>query len=390
VKRLVTAAVLAIALAVTSGCGFHGVYSLPLPGAAGTGSHTYTVKVQFADVLDLVPYSAVKVNGATVGHVRSIKVEDRHALVSCQIRNEVHLPANAIASVQQTSVLGEKFVEIEPPVEVAPAGRLHDGSVIPLERTDTDASVEEVLGALSLLLDGGGVGKLQTISHELSTAMKGREGVTRDLLVRLNGFVSGLDRQKGSIISALEGLDRLARAVRGQESSLVQALEDMPGALRILADDRAELTKMLTSLRHFGDVAADVVTRAHEDLVGNLRDLRPTLARLAKVGETIPEVLTVLITDPTADSVEQEYFGDYGNLALTMDVSAKSLLNTFGPLAGLPGPTGREKQAKPRVEKKVDDAVGGLGDLPALPDLGPVTRWAPGTTFEDLMLGALS
>jgi phospholipid/cholesterol/gamma-HCH transport system substrate-binding protein len=384
--RAVAAAGLTCALA--TGCGFDGVYSLPLPGAAGNSSDTYVVDVQLADVLDLVPYSAVKVNGATVGHVRDITVEGRHALVSCQIRDEVRLPANAIASVQQTSVLGEKFVEIEPPVEGAPTGRLQDGSVIPLERTDTDASVEEVLGALSLLLDGGGVGKLQTISHELSTAMKGREGVTRDLLVRLNGFVAGLDRQKGSIISALEGLDRLARAVRGQESSLVQALEDMPAALRILSDDREELTTMLTSLRRFGDVAADVVTRAHDDLVGNLRDLRPTLSRLAEVGETIPEVLTVLITYPTADSVEQEYFGDYGNLALTMDVSAKSLLNTFGPFAGLPDPTGTAG-SRPRVKEKAEDA-GGLGMLPALPDLSPVTRRAPGSTFEDLMLGALS
>jgi phospholipid/cholesterol/gamma-HCH transport system substrate-binding protein len=350
--RMLAAAALAIGLA--TGCGFDGVYSLPLPGAAGNSGDTYVVDVQLADVLDLVPYSAVKVNGATVGHVRSIEVEGRHALVSCQIRNEVKLPANAIARVQQTSVLGEKFVEIEPPVEVAPTGRLEDGSVIPLDRTDTDASVEEVLGALSLLLDGGGVGKLQTISHELTTAMKGREGVTRDLLVRLNGFVSGLDRQKGSILSALEGLDRLARAVRGQEAALVQALEDMPGALRILADDRQELTHMLSSLREFGDVAADVVTAAHDDLVGNLRDLRPTLARLAKVGETIPEVLTVLITYPTADSVEQEYFGDYGNLALTMDMSAKSLLNTFGrePTGGeAPPRAGRGRRCDGRTRR---------------------------------------
>lgn len=385
--RAALGTVLAVGLA--TGCGFHGVYSLPLPGAAGNSGDTYVVDVQLADVLDLVPYSAVKVNGATVGHVRSIEVEGRHALVSCQLRNEVHLPANAIARVQQTSVLGEKFVEIEPPTEVAAAGRLHDGSVIPLDRTDTDASVEEVLGALSLLLDGGGVGKLQTISHELSTAMKGREGVTRHLLVRLNGFVAGLDRQKGSIISALEGLDRLARAVHGQESSLVQALEDMPTALHILSDDRQELTTMLTSLRRFGDVASHVVTAAHDDLVGNLRDLRPTLARLAKVGDTIPYVLQSLITYPTADSVEHEYFGDYGNLALTMDVSAKSLLNTFGPLAGL---TDQVAQPTKRAgtKEKVKDTTDGLGGLPALPDLSPVTRWAKGTTFEDLMLGALS
>ena len=361
VLRTTSAGLAAILLA---GCGFHGVYSLPLPGAEGTGDHTYTVDVQLGDVLDLVPYSAVKVNGATVGHVAAIEVEDRHALVSCQLRDSVHLPANAIARVEQTSVLGEKFVELEPPALEKPTGRLHDGSVIPLSRTDTDATVEEVLGALSMLLNGGGVGQLATITNELSTAFHGRTDVSRDLLHRLDGFVAGLDDQKGTILHALDGLDRLARAVHSQEDSLVGAIEEMPGAVRILADDRKRLTRMLVSLQHFGDVAARVVTRSHADLVANLRHLRPTLDRLGRVGRQVPKILEAVLTYPTADSVEEEYFGDYGNLALTLDVSAKSLLQTFGP---------RTLRSLTRVATR--QRVTG----------GPT----PGTTLEDLLRGAL-
>ena len=111
----IAAALAAIVAVAVSGCGFHGVYSLPLPGAEANGAHTYTVGVQLADVLDLVPYSAVKVNNATVGHVSSIKVQGSHALVSCRLLDRVRLPANAVARVEQTSVLGEKFVQIEPP-----------------------------------------------------------------------------------------------------------------------------------------------------------------------------------------------------------------------------------------------------------------------------------
>src|SRR3954451_17437737 len=196
------------AAAVTSGCGFHGVYSLPLPGAAAKGGDTYTVKVQFEDVLDLVPYSAVKVNGATVGHVKTIAVEGRHAVVTCQLPRKVTLPANTVARVEQTSVLGEKFVELEPPKDERPVGKLADGDVVALPRTDTDATIEEVLGALSMLLNGGGVDQLHTITHELSVALNGRTQAARDLLLRLRGFVGGLDAQKRQIVSAMTGLDR--------------------------------------------------------------------------------------------------------------------------------------------------------------------------------------
>lgn len=359
------AAVLAAAAMtlVVGGCGFHGVYSLPLPGAVGTGSDTYSVKVQFADVLDLVPYSAVKVNGATVGHVAAIGVEGRHALVTCRLESKVRLPANAVARVGQTSVLGEKFVELEPPTDATPTGRLAAGAVIPLQRTDTDASVEEVLGALSMLLNGGGVGQLHTITHELSAALDGRIGATRDLLDNLHTFVAALDRQKSDLLHAIDGIDSLTHTVRLQESTLVAAIRDLPHAVRILADDRARLTTMLTSVRRLGAVATDVVRRSHADLGANLRTLRPTLDKLARVGREIPKTLQVIATYPTADSVENEYFGDYGNLALTIDVSAKSLLKTFGP-----------KLAR-RLDQRHPPTV---------------TRRPPGTTIRQLLLGALS
>ena len=42
--------------------GSNGIYSIPLPGGASLGSHPYQVTAQFANVVDLVPQSAVKVN----------------------------------------------------------------------------------------------------------------------------------------------------------------------------------------------------------------------------------------------------------------------------------------------------------------------------------------
>jgi len=60
--RLVLMAVVG-ALALT-GCDFS-VYSLPLPGGADLGDNPYKVKIEFRDVLDLVPQSAVKVDDVT-------------------------------------------------------------------------------------------------------------------------------------------------------------------------------------------------------------------------------------------------------------------------------------------------------------------------------------
>ncbi len=45
-----------------------------------------TVKVEFADVLDLVPQSTVKVNDVSVGKVTAIDLEGYQALVTMQLR----------------------------------------------------------------------------------------------------------------------------------------------------------------------------------------------------------------------------------------------------------------------------------------------------------------
>src|SRR6478609_3245541 len=102
------------------------VYKLPLPGGTDVGDDAITVSADFRDVLDLVPKTTVKVNDVSVGQVTDIELRDGHAVVTMDLRKDVELPANAIAEIRQTSLLGEKFVSLGPPTDVAPQGELAD------------------------------------------------------------------------------------------------------------------------------------------------------------------------------------------------------------------------------------------------------------------------
>src|SRR5262249_44307104 len=103
--RLRVAAAAVASSVLLAGCGFNGLYSAPLPGGANLGSHPYTVTVEFANVLDLVPQSSVKVNDVAVGKVESIKLQGWNALVKLKVNGKVQLPANAHAELLQTSLL---------------------------------------------------------------------------------------------------------------------------------------------------------------------------------------------------------------------------------------------------------------------------------------------
>ncbi|MFR9730869.1 MCE family protein [Saccharopolyspora sp. MS10] len=330
------------ALVLVSGCGFTGVSGLPLPGGADVGDHPYQVKVRFADVLDLVPNAGVRVNDVPVGRVSRIGLApgswDAEAVL--EVNRDVELPGNAIARLRQSSLLGEKYVELAAPPE-PPRGELINGDVIGLDRSGRNPEVEEVLGALSLLLNGGGVAQLQNITRELNAALEGREGDARDLLGNLDQLVAGLDAQRDDITRALDSVNRLAARLDEQRGNIDVALRDLEPGLKVLDDQRTQLVTMLRSLDELSGVATDVVNRSQDDLVHNLRALQPTLLQLQAAGDDLPKSFEILLTYPFTDGAVQGIRGDYTNLYIDADLNLTNILGNIGrsrqPLVQLPG-----------------------------------------------------
>jgi phospholipid/cholesterol/gamma-HCH transport system substrate-binding protein len=308
-----------------SGCGFKGLYSTSLPGGADLGDHPYTITATFADVLDLVPQSAVKVNDIAIGKVTAISLDGWSAKVTMSVNNSVKLPNNARALVSQTSLLGEKYVALLPPLGAADPTDLHQGSSIPLKDTRSAPEVEEVLGALSLLLNNGGVNQIQVIARELSSALKGNENSIRDLLDQLNIFVGTLDQQKGSIVAALQNIDTLAITLNKQKKIITDALDTFPQALAVLSQERGKLVTLLTSLSKLGSVATDVISSTQTELVQALRSLSPALEQLNAAGDNFPQALRIMGTFPFPLGTTRELVrGDYANLYayVNLDLSA--------------------------------------------------------------------
>jgi len=327
----------ASAMSVTTGIvltisltGCQGIYDLPLPGGAASGGDVYRVTAEFADVLDLVPQSSVKVNQVTVGTVEKIELNGWKARVTVRLPNSVRLPDNAVAELKQTSLLGEKYVQLEPPADVAPVGTLRDGDNIPLARTGRNTEVEEVLSALSLLLNGGGVAQLKVIETELSHALGGNETQIRDLVVQLNTFVGGLDKQKAEIVRAIDGIDALSAKIAARKSDLAAALEALPKGLKVLADQRKQLTQMLTALSNLGAVGTRVIGATKADTVANLQALAPVLGKLTSAGDSLPKSFQVLLTYPFPDEATKTIHGDYTNLFATADLDLRSVARNFG------------------------------------------------------------
>ncbi len=329
IKTLAKALLLPLAGSLLlSGCDFD-VYKLPLPGGTDVGDNPITVHVMFRDVLDLVPKSTVKVNDVSVGQVTDIELKGYTADVTLALRNDTDLPDNAEATIRQTSLLGEKFVSLAPPAQGS-TGTLGDGDVIGLDHTGRNPEVEEVLGALSLLLNGGGVAQLKTIAHELNLALEGREDSAKSVLDQIKTLMTQLDDNKADIVHAIDSLNSLAVSVHKQEGSIDAALEELPGALTSLDKQRGDLVKMLRALDRLGNVGVRVIKASKDSTIESIRQLDPVLTELANSGDDFVKSFNVFLTYPFVDEVvgrdpqvaRNLHMGDYTNLSIEMDISA--------------------------------------------------------------------
>ena len=322
--------VIALAVAAVSGCGalrgFRGANSLPLPGRVGVGPGSYTIQAQMPDVQNLKENSRVQFNDVLIGNVAKVERQGWHALVTMNIEPGAELPANATVTVGQTSLLGTLHVELATPPGGAAKGKLHNGSVIPLSSATAYPSTEQTLGALSLVLNGGGLGQLQDITQTLSTAFTGREKDLRSLITQLDKFTAYLNDQKDDIIAALDSLNNLVGQVAEQKPVLDKALKTIPGAITVLSDERGKIADSLRQLPGLGDLGADVLDATKENLIKELGDLGPVEKSLADSGLALTRGLDYL-TVPlfSKPPVAKWIRGDYGNISAVFDLTLSRL-----------------------------------------------------------------
>jgi phospholipid/cholesterol/gamma-HCH transport system substrate-binding protein len=331
-RKIAFAATFVAALLTLTGCNFDGLYGVTLPGGADLGTHPYTVHAEFADVLDLVPQSSVKVNDVLVGRVESISLNKQNwtAEVTMQVNGNVSLPANADANLEQSSLLGEKYVQLIAPPAGQGQGTLGDNATIPISRTNRDVAVEEVLGALSMVLNGGGVQQVQTIAKELNSATTGNEAQIRQLLSNVNKLTSDLNAHSADITEALDAVNRLSATLNTQQGQIANVITNIGPGLQVLNSQKDQLVGLLNAFSALSGVAVDTVHKSQADLVGDLKALTPTLQQLSAAGSNLPNALSLLLTFPFSDQAVQGIKGDYANLFANIDLNLQTVLQNLG------------------------------------------------------------
>ncbi len=328
-------AVLASSGVLLAGCQFSGLNSLPLPGTAGHGNGAYQVTVEMADVATLPQNSPVMIDDVTVGSVSGIQAEQRsdgsfYAAVKLALDSNVVLPANATASVAQTSLLGSLHVDLAAPKDKPATGRLANGSRIAESNTGRLPTTEEVFSALGVVVNKGNVGALEEITDETYQAVAGRQDQFVNLVPRLAELTAGLNRQVNDIISAVDGLNRFSAILANDKDNLGRALDTLPEALRVLNKNRDHIVDAFAALKKLATVTSRVLSKTKVDFAEDLKGLYAVVKALNDHRKNFVTSLQLLPTFPFPNfGIKQSVRGDYLNVFSTFDLTLRRFGETL-------------------------------------------------------------
>lgn len=315
-------------LVLATGCSTS-LEDVPLPGTDVSGE-TVTIDADFDEALNLATGASVKVNGVDSGRVQTVEARDFRARATMKVSIDAELREGATARLRYTTPLGELFVDVTNP---ASGPLLEDGDTLGLEATSTAPTVEDGLSQASLLVNGGGLGQLQTVTKELNAALGGREQVFRDLLRRTNEFLVAANGTTEDVDRALRGLAAVSVELRERQDVIDAAVRDLRPAAVVLREQTPNLTELLRQVERFAASADQLVGRTRTQILATLEELGPVLAEFASNKERYGESLDALIA--LAGSLSDIVPGDYLATALDLHLDGVGLPDLGDILEGL-------------------------------------------------------
>jgi virulence factor Mce-like protein len=252
------------------------------------------VTAEFLQAAALKTGNPISVAGIPVGKVTSMKLVGDHVEAGLQVRNDVALGADSKAIIKITTILGSRYLALEPhgngalpndTFDLAHTEVPYDLQEALADVTDTYEQVDTDRFAQSLAVLGKQLAGLPPIVpkamqnvYTLSKIMSERRDQLGTLLKSTDQVSTTLRRQQSNIGAMMnQGQDLISQFVARSATfhAMMQALTHLVESLTpILVDNRGDLDATLNDLRQLSDMLGQ-----HDDLLRSTLQSAPVALR---------------------------------------------------------------------------------------------------------------
>jgi phospholipid/cholesterol/gamma-HCH transport system substrate-binding protein len=255
-------------------------------------SPRYEVKAELSNADILLKDQDVRISGVQAGKVTDVVPESNGRVLVTMVIDRKYAPihADSTAKVRPFTLIGDKYVDIDPGSTSAPA--LPGGATIALNHTSIPVELEQVLA----ILDADTRAKENQLLTQGGTALAGRGETVSQILQRLPALERSLtatllvtDSKVQTIDHLLSSADSLLTSLAQHQARIESAVNASDQLLGALADDRDVITRTVTTADQSLATLARAIAGEGADgraLVANAPGLLDELRRFMATGDT--------------------------------------------------------------------------------------------------------
>lgn len=215
--------------------------------ACGADGDTYDLTARFPSAVALYEDSDVLVMGVPVGSVESVTVDGDSILVDMKIRNGVPLPADVIASIHPSSLIGERNVILSPAWKPGDE-TLPEGTELAENRTRVPVEPDDALQSITDLLSALEPDSVARLFEEGSQALDGNGATINSTLLQLSQLIPYLAEQDDELVAISADVNALADVVRARDDEIGTMLDNFATVATALAAERDQIISFVENL----------------------------------------------------------------------------------------------------------------------------------------------
>ena len=249
--------------------------------------------VQFTAVFtrtnNLFEGSDVRILGVPKGQVLELTPRGADVVALIEMQPDIDVPADVEAAVAPTSLLGERFVQLDRAYTDGP--KMANGDQIPLERTSVGVDIDEVLASFEQFLEGLDEETIADLVDVLVATLEGQGDGLNQLLDQGSDTVAVLRRSSDDLNVAVSQLAELNTTVATRDQEVGRLFGELSVVMRTIADEGPEIIEGMQNLRRLTNELRPLVDEHSDQLVADLEVLATTTStverNLDRLGEAI-------------------------------------------------------------------------------------------------------
>lgn len=212
-----------------------------------------SIKAEFVQAAGIKVGDRVNVAGVTSGRVDGAKLEGDHVLLTLSVDNGVKLGPDAHASIKMATLLGARYVDLDPG-----DGSGLKGGRIPVSNTAVPYNLADVVQEGTPKFEALDTKKLSDSLNLINQQMGDSPQLLAQALDSVGALAKVMDTRKDEVDSLLKDLNRVTQILGDNRNSVLLVITqgeaianrvmERQGLLRQLLDNVASLTRQLQEI----------------------------------------------------------------------------------------------------------------------------------------------